>query len=145
MSLPAAPPASSGRSSPRMAARPGPPGTTSAGYFLPAQDLPPAHGAQDVSTSLYKAPPAPCIIEQIPARGPAGKTLAGSSRRHQQQPQRRVVTEWTSLSAAPTAPSGGSPPLLALPAIGELGLRSEAYSLRHGACCIKIRSPPPRA
>ncbi|MGZ8874761.1 MAG: hypothetical protein ACXW1E_08580, partial [Halobacteriota archaeon] len=61
---------------PRMEARPGPTGTTSTGCFLPAQDQRP-HGAQAVSTSLYKAPPAPCIIDQIPARGPAGKTSAG--------------------------------------------------------------------
>ena len=54
----------------------------------------------------YKAPPAPCITNHIPARGPAGKTSAGPCPRHQQQPQRRVAAESTSLSAAATAPSG---------------------------------------
>jgi len=36
-------------------------GTLSVGRFLPAQDLRPAHGAQVVSTSLYKVRMAPCI------------------------------------------------------------------------------------
>ena len=43
-------------------------GLLSAGRFLPVQDQRPAHGAQVVSTSLYRAPTAPCGIIGTPAR-----------------------------------------------------------------------------
>ncbi|MGZ8889487.1 MAG: hypothetical protein ACXW1D_08130, partial [Halobacteriota archaeon] len=44
--------------------------------------------------------------------------------------------------AAPTALSGGNPTLLALPAVGELGLRSEAYSLKAPGLLYKGQITP---